>query len=416
MGLTSRAMGRRATRWALLAVLALGTLSAAGGQENEPRLAGLVVRATEGGRPVDDLGFVDFELSIGSRPQALQAVAFVRQNTLERREGPTFLDLPDARHLNLVFCLTHFTPEVEAVIKDFALNGLRPGDVVRVVTYSGSYTMSPYALEAKSREALAQELTAIVRGDVQACTDIYDDILTNLRQMSSGLGGLKSGSSLEMRYRSGSAQFSEIVNRQIPRYRESLEKLERLRRFDSLMLRLDSGASKSRAWPGMNSTLLFHESPLRPELAEDVLTSLYRLFRDNPKLEEDISFITNLYQTDTTPDAKSIRDFFGRAENQLFLIDVPVKAEEAGDASLTPVGEAFHSLFSQVAAATGGAVESGSDPAASLRDVLEQVGTYYVLFYSPLSAPQDDSFRTVRVGLKFRQAELRYREGDYGVK
>jgi hypothetical protein len=376
----------------------------------------LVLRAMDTGRFADDLKLEEISLSEDGRPQTVEALVLVRNGETERREG-LVPEVPEtARSISLIFYLTRFRPRVEEALKSAINVYLRPGDRLQIRTLKAAYTMSPYALDVKSKEALVREVTSIVRRDTEACSSVYDDILTSLKLLSNAFRGSKSGELLELRGRNSQEylQISDALDRQLPRYRQRLEDLERLRSFDPLMAGIAAEENQPRT--ARNSTVLFYEHPLRPELSFELLSALYKVFQANAKILAEVDAVTQIIQSEAVPDAQSMQRAFIRADEQLSVIDIPATVEEAGQATMQPVGEKYFSVFAQLARATGGTVESGGDAASAFQKIADRLGAYYLLYYQPANTARDGAFRTVRVVLKNRACDLDYRRGYYADK
>jgi len=395
-------------------LLSLGMF--AQGPSTETLPSALVLRATEAGRFADDLKLEEISLSEDGRPQSVEALVLVRNGEIERREG-LVPEVPEtARAITLVFYLTRFRPSVEEALKSAINACLRPGDKLRVRTLTAAYTMSPYALDVKSKESLVREVTSIVRRDTEACTSVYDDILTALKLLYNAFRGSKSGELLELRGRNSQEylQISDAIDRQLPRYRRRLEDLERLRSFDPLMAGV--AAEEYQPQAARKSTIFFYEHPLRPEFSLELLSALYKVFQANAKIQAEVDVVTRIIQSDAVPDPQSMQKAFVRADEQLFLIDIPATVEDAGLATLNPVGEKYFSVFAQLARATGGSVESGDDAASGFQKIADRLGAYYLLYYQPANTTRDGAFRTVHLLLKNRACDLDYRRGYYAVK
>ncbi len=409
---------RKTLAAAVLAVLSIALAAPAAGQEeNAPVLSGLAVRAAEAGKVLDDLGFVDFELSIAGRKVPLEAMVFVRDNAVERREGPTYVEPPDRRRIDLIFGLTHFSAGLEAALKDFMLNKFRPGDELTVRTPRATYTLSPYALEAKSREALSQEVTAAVRADIEGVTSLYEAILSSLRQLQVTTGGSRSGAAIE-RWLTTSATSvgTETFDRQVQHYKLNLEKLLALRHPDNLIKEPSGENASGPAWSGPRFTLLFYEHTFLPVLSNDVMSSLLRVFRTrNLKLWGDLDAIDTASRNEAAVDETRMKQFFGRGGDSLFLFDIPAKVEDAGLGEMKPYGEEFFAQAAGIAASTGGAAVASGDPAVDVPRILDLLGTYYILFFKPLPPAKDEGAGAlaISVSLKRRTADLTYPQYAY---
>jgi hypothetical protein len=413
-GKIRRASMRKIVGLAALGILSLAISAQVPAPSTAPLPSGFVVRAVEGGRFVDDLRLEDMQLSEDGRVQSIDALVLVKNNRVERKEGLVPVIPETSRRITLVFYLTHFTPRVEEALKRVMVQDVRAEDTLQVRTMKGFYTLGGNALEVKSRDALAKELAAVVRRDTEACTSIYDDMLTALKLMDDAFRGTRSGGLVELRGWNSSQlmMISDAVDRYIPRYRQRLEELERLRSFEPIL----AGAAAAEIQPraGLNSTILFYEHPLRPELSLDLIDAIYRVFQINPKHRTELEAVTKVIQTKALPDPPALQKILTNANEQLSLIDIPADSPATvGAAKMNPVGEEYYSAFVQLARATGGTVVSGLNPAEAYDKIGESLGTYYLLYYQPTNTAKDGAFRTIRVLARNRVAELNYCRGYY---
>jgi len=405
---------RKTIGLAALGILSLGISAQVPAPSTAPLPSGFVLRAVEGGRFVDDLRLEDVQLSEDGRAQNVDALVLVKNSQVERKEGLVPVIPETARRITLVFYLTHFTPQVEEALKRVLVQDVRAEDRLQVRTLKGFYTMGGNALEVKSREALAKELAAVVRRDTEACTSIYDDMLTSLKLMDDAFRGVRSGGLVEMRGWN-SSQFmiiSDAVDRFIPRYRQRLEELEHLRSFEPILAGVAD--EENRPQVGQNSTVLFYEHAVRPELSMDLIEAMYRVFQVNPKHRTELEAVTKIIQTKALPDPPALQKTFTHANEQLNVIEIPAdNPPTVGAAKMNPMGEEFCTAFSQLARATGGTVVSGLNPAEAYSKIGDGLGTYYLLYYQPTNTAKDGAFRTVHVLLRNRAAELSYCRGYF---
>lgn len=402
---------------AALGILSLGISAQVPAPSAAPLPHGFVLRAVEGGRFADNLRLEDIQLSEDGRVQNIDALVLVKNNQVERKEGLVPVIPETARRITLVFYLTHFTPQVEEALKRVLVQDVKAEDKLQVRTLKGFYTLGGNALEVKSRDALAKELAAVVRRDTEACTSVYDEMLTSLKQMDDAFRGVRSGGLLEMRGWS-SSQFmiiSDAVDRFIPRYRQRLEELEHLRAFEPILGGV--AAEENQPQIGQNSTVLFYEHTFRPELSMDLIEAIYRVFQVNPKHRTELEAVTKVIQTRAVPDPPALQKTFTNVNEQLNVIEIPVDTPATvGAAKMNPVGEEFYAAFAQLARATGGTVVSGLNPAEAYSKVGDGLGTYYLLYYQPANAAKDGNFRTVNVLVRNRPAILSYCRGYYAAR
>jgi hypothetical protein len=75
------------------------------------------------------------------------------------------------------------------------------------------------------------------------------------------------------------------------------------------------------------------------------------------------------------------------------------------------VSQDIYSAFREVAAATGGLVESSSNPASAFRKAVDASENYYLLYYSPADYRPDGRFRSIRVEIKGKDYKVLHRAG-----
>jgi hypothetical protein len=71
----------------------------------------------------------------------------------------------------------------------------------------------------------------------------------------------------------------------------------------------------------------------------------------------------------------------------------------------------IYASFKEMAAATGGLVESTSNPNFALRQAAEASGNYYLLYYRPLEYRADGRFQKIEVRVKGEGLKVTHRLG-----
>ena len=66
-----------------------------------------------------------------------------------------------------------------------------------------------------------------------------------------------------------------------------------------------------------------------------------------------------------------------------------------------------------MASATGGFIDSSSDPSSLLQKALEASENYYLLYYTPKNYKSDGTFKEIKVRLKNKDYRITHRAGYF---
>jgi len=75
--------------------------------------------------------------------------------------------------------------------------------------------------------------------------------------------------------------------------------------------------------------------------------------------------------------------------------------------------EDIYQPFKEMANATGGFVESSSNPAFLFQKALEASENYYLLYYSPKNYEYDGKFKKIKIKLKNKNYKVTHRAGYF---
>jgi hypothetical protein len=73
--------------------------------------------------------------------------------------------------------------------------------------------------------------------------------------------------------------------------------------------------------------------------------------------------------------------------------------------------EDFFSAFRATAIATGGIVDTSTNPSAAFQNALKTGENYYLLYYSPANYTSDGSYKRIQVKVKNQDYKVTYRQG-----
>ena len=145
------------------------------------------VRVFTGDRLVTDLTLDDFEILEDGKPQKLEAVYFIRRNSVERRsEAKRFA--PDTnRNFFLFFEVASYDARMGEALDYFIESVFMPGDALTVVTPLKTYRLKPRAFEARTRADISTQIKGLIRRDATMGSVEYNSILSDLEDQARGL-------------------------------------------------------------------------------------------------------------------------------------------------------------------------------------------------------------------------------------
>ena len=196
---------------------------------------GVTARVLEKNQLVRDLTIDDFELYEDGVLQKIEAMYLVKKTSVEREEAPRKFYPALNRHFYLLFQVIDYNPKLEEAVDYFIHTVILPGDTLDIWTPVKKYNLSSKALQTLPKETIAEEMKKIIRKDTQVGSSYYRELMRDLqrlvRTISSQAGG--TGPAItEMEADSADSMFGlEIL---LPRYRETVAKMEDLRLFENM--------------------------------------------------------------------------------------------------------------------------------------------------------------------------------------
>lgn len=367
------------------------------------------LRVFDGDTFVDTLSREDFEVFENGKPQEIQALYLVRKSDISRREeSRNFMPFVQ-RRFYLLFQLTDYHPKLAEAIEYFFQNVIQPGDSLEVMTPVKNYSLPPQALQSKPREDLAKELSNLVRKDTQIGSSAYRDQIKELRRLVSSLSGSSGMSGFDTEQEG--LGFSGSVELLLPRYRESLEKLEELRVVDEK--KFFRFASQLRRLEGQKDVFLFYQREFRPELHPVVINTIMSIYQDQPSVLGNLQDLMQFYHRNPQLNIDMLKKAFSDASMFFNFIFMNKEPERVSGIQMTEQSEDIFKIFSEIAKATGGIVDSSQNPSSAFQRVAKVSENYYLLYYSPLDYRETGEFQTIEVKLKGKDYTVFHRLGYF---
>lgn len=382
---------------AVLTVLGLGAAGAAELQDaaQAPRPAEIKVRVSAGGRFLDDLKLADFVLLEDGRPQTVRSLALVRGGSVVRQEGPAAAGSHVARSYTLLVQAVDWDPKLEEVVDHLFGSVLKPGDALTLVTPFKPYQLQKDALSLKSKAELSKGMQEVLRKDIVRGGGEYRQIINELKRLTNGIGGSTTTFDEDLESDISTESGSMGLEMQIDRYRQDLMKLEGMRLVDEAKLLAFAGSLKPVA--GQKTVFLFYQREYRPEINSATMNTLMSLYQDNPDILGNLMDLFQFYKHERAFDGNRVRKAFADAGIDFHFIFMEKKNQRVFGATMREQSEDTFPVFVEIARATGGTVDSASNPAAGFKLAAAASSDYYVLSYVPENAARDGAFRTVTV-------------------
>jgi VWFA-related protein len=367
------------------------------------------VRVFDGEVFVENLTLSDLEVFEDGIRQELQAVYFIKNSTLERKEEKSTFEPRTGRILFLIFNVFDYNTKLGEAIDYFVCNILKPEDSLVVVTPTKVYRLKKAYIRQSSKAAISAHLTGLIRHDVMIGNVEYRMLLEELTRMVTG-GGVDSTGSLEPDLDLfGDGSWQEFLSY----YRDLREQLDNIRSFatDNLIIFADS----LKKIEGQKIVLFFYQREYVPMIDRKKYIGLFEDASDF-LTEQNFHDLFDVYRRDSKIDSERIRRQFSDASisvHFLFITERPPHIGGFSDAAMEEHSEDIFSPFLEMAKATGGVAESSSNPGAMMKKSGAALENYYLLYYKPTNTANDGKFRNIRVEARNRNYRVLHRAGYF---
>jgi hypothetical protein len=274
------------------------------------------------------------------------------------------------------------------------------------MTPVNNYSLSPEAWENKPREMLSQELQNLVRKDAKIGAAAYRDLMRELKRLVRAL----SGSSQSAGFTDTDATTSNFsLEFLLPRYRETLDKMETLRIVDSR--RFLGFASRLKRTPGQKNVFFFYQREFRPEIQPRIVSMYMSAYQDQPNILGDLQDLMNFYRRDSQVNNELIEQAYADCSVFFNFIFMNKEPENVSGIYMREQSEDYFELLSGIANSSGGVVDTSQNPFVSFVNGLNKADSYYLLYYTPKEYVKDGEFKSIEVKLKAGSHALAYRKG-----
>jgi hypothetical protein len=259
------------------------------------------------------------------------------------------------RNFVLLFDILNYNRDVGDALTYLYTRVLAPDDQLIIYTPARAYGFSKDTL-AKPKRELSEAMKERLRGDTAACGTNYKIIFNDMRNLVSDLEG--GGTS-------GSDALAGVKN-SLTMYRQNMENLRGLRKVNETLLGQIVAIFKSQQ--AKNHMIMLYEAEFRPIPNKDTISRLRAI--------PEISFIVSeLFASDDQRaplDPGKYIEMFKEVNATFHFLYIKPK-DKSSVQDYKEHSADMYDVFSRIAVATGGIVETTASPEAALRAVAKAI-------------------------------------------
>jgi hypothetical protein len=366
------------------------------------------VRVFDGKNFVEDLKIEDLELYEDGVLQEIEALHLTHKRQLSRAEGTRGYIPQVSRNFYLLFQLIDYNPKFKEAIDFFFSEVMLPEDSLTIMTPMRNYTLPEGALNTYSREQISEEMQNLLRKDVKIGSSNYRSAFRDLRRLVQSIAGSGRGVDSEEESSADSAASMEFL---LPRYRETLMNMEKLRVVDEKwFLTL---AQQLKIVEGQKNVFFFYQREFRPEISGNAYNRIQSQYQDKPNILAEINDLFSFYRRDTSLHPDRIKQAFADASLDFYFLYIDRRPDSAAGITMREQSEDVFSTFQEVTKATGGMIRTSQNPALGFKDAVNSSDSCYFLFYSPKDYQKDGKFKEIEVKLKNKDHNIKHRQGYF---
>jgi VWFA-related protein len=375
------------------------------------------VRVFQGAAFVNNLTLEDFEVLEDGVPQKIEACYLINKSAVQRKEEIRRYTPQTARNFYLFFEITDYNPKISDAVNYFCANILQPSDNLVAITPLKSYRLKDQALQAKSKEAIAEELKGLVRKDCLAGNSEYRNAVSDLTELAKTLSeAIKTGDpyvapSDEQGVSALNEKLGSRLDEHLFLYADLQHKLDVLREVSQMKL-LDFANRLTRE-DGQKYVFLFYEREYIPQIEPKLVAEYFAKYKDNLYVYQTL---TQALQSrdQMTFDTDRVKQAYADASAAIHFLFITTPRPVITGVYFEERSEDIYSAFREMAQATGGIYESSADPASMFQHALEAAENYYLLYYSPKNMEDTgNNFRHIEVRVKKPGYRVLYRSGYF---
>jgi len=260
------------------------------------------------------------------------------------------------RNFVLLFDILDYTPEMGKAVAFFYNDVLAPDDQLIIYSPARAYGFSKNTLAKPKRELIAA-MQENLRKDAAACGQNVHNIFNEMSVQARAIEGV-SGTA-------GDALIS--LKNSLAMYRQDVNNLDSLRKVDESLL--EKIVEMFKVQPGQNHMIMIYQAEFRPIPNKETVTRL----RSVPEIAFQVSELFASDDQKAPLNASRFIDVFNSGRVILHFLYIKPKDKSSVQDFKEHSADMFD-VFSMIAKATGGIVETTANPEAALKSVVRQMG------------------------------------------
>ncbi len=372
----------------------------------------ITVRVLDGNRFVDNLTIDDFGIYEDGKLQQVQALYLFNKTQIRRREEIREFSPSQQRHFYLFFEISKYSSQIENAVDNFTRNILSLGDSLTIVTPSKIYKMKSETLRVFPQKELSRQISQILRDDVLSARVEYKNIFRDIENVARALHAFQSGNVMEVMRDPATGRIIELDQDGLMiRYMSLLKILEEMRKVNEE--RLIGLAQLLKGQEGQKDIFFFYQREFIPLVEPQLFQAFSKLSVDSLDFSYSLSYLNEFLARDLAFDVERIKRAFIDSNTAFhFLFFSRPQKKIPGLNMIGESGKMFESL-KEIAATTGGLVDSSDKPGLLFQNKVEVLDNYYLLYYSPKDYKADGNFRDIVVKVKNKDYSVSYRKGYF---
>ncbi|MGB8953459.1 MAG: hypothetical protein WCC06_12435 [Candidatus Aminicenantales bacterium] len=269
--------------------------------------------------------------------------------------GPKAAGQP--RNFVLFFETVDYTRELGDAVTFFFNEVLEPNDQLIIYSPARAYGFSKNTL-AKPKRELSAAMQEKLRGDIAACSANYKIIINDMKVQ------VRAIENTQTIFANEDPQVNLKDN--LTMYRQNINNLQALRKInESLLMQI---VNLFKAQQGNNHMVMIYGAEFRPIPNKETL----RRLREIPVVAFEVAELFSSDDQKTPLDAEKFIDIFTKTPITLhFLYIKPKDTSAAGDYKEQSTD--MYDVFTKIAKATGGIVETTAKPEAALKSLVQAI-------------------------------------------
>lgn len=373
------------------------------------------VRVFQGGMFVEDLTIDDFEILEEGIPQRIEAVYLIKKRTVERSEEKTRFVPSTDRIFFLFFEISEYTPEIGEAIDYFHEKVLVPGDNLIIVTPMNTYRLRNRVMEFQSKRELSGQLKELLRKEALMGNAEYrgavQDLIGLAKSISAGSPGGPENHAAQLDEYTLSGYGRMPLEKQLMKYLNTLERIRKLRRVDQRKLLEFAKFLKKET--GQKYVYMVYQREYIPQIEPSILNRYVAQYQDKPHILRGLYSMSETSRRDISFDVNLVKQAYADSSIAIHFLFLTPAIKHVQGVYFQERSEDIFGAFREMADATGGFVDSSSNPASSFKRAVDASENYYLLYYLPQKYKKDGRFREIEVRVKEKKCRVVHRMGYF---